>query len=409
MQKVACLCVLALGLVGSSAFGQAQSSRTPRLPLNAVPSFFQNLKSAPQHLKFNKISADGNAAIALAGSGGPDRIVSVPHFSSSFTYQNQVFPFTMMGHAPSKGGTTTVETQYVPISFFFDEFVDNNGNNIVIDANVINDEIKESPNFENFSYTSGFTQFGDGVQRAEFFKAIQGQQAGDGWHTILQEPKTLIPVTVEVPFFSSLVFTDNQGNFFALVDINFMVSQLNTLTQTEGLGIDSVPILLTRNAVYGDFFAGNPLDCCIGGFHTAIETGQNGNTHFVQVFDFVTSLDPAVANDIFGDPTVFADVEPLSHEISETMNDPFVNNVVPSWQFPGLPPGFCSNVLETGDPVENLPNPSFPVTLHGFMYHPQTEALLQWFSRQSPSSAIGGAYSYPGNNLTSPSMACPTP
>jgi len=27
----------------------------------------------------------------------------------------------------------------------------------------------------------------------------------------------------------------------------------------------------------------------------------------------------------------------------------------------------------------------------------------------SPSTAFGGAYSYPGNNLTSPSQACPTP
>jgi hypothetical protein len=37
----------------------------------------------------------------------------------------------------------------------------------------------------------------------------------------------------------------------------------------------------------------------------------------------------------------------------------------------------------------------FPVKLGGFLYHPQNEALLQWFEFQSPSSALGGAYSYP--------------
>jgi hypothetical protein len=30
-----------------------------------------------------------------------------------------------------------------------------------------------------------------------------------------------------------------------------------------------------------------------------------------------------------------------------------------------------------------------------FTYHPQVEALLQWFEFQSPSTALHGAYSYP--------------
>jgi hypothetical protein len=48
--------------------------------------------------------------------------------------------------------------------------------------------------------------------------------------------------------------------------------------------------------------------------------------------------------------------------------------------------------------------------LDGYVYHPQTLALLQWFSRETPSSAIDGAYSY-GNEsiLTSPSLACIPP
>jgi hypothetical protein len=63
-----------------------------------------------------------------------------------------------------------------------------------------------------------------------------------------------------------------------------------------------------------------------------------------------------------------------------------------------------------GDIIENLPNPSQPITLHGFTYHPQTLALLQWFEGKTPSDAINGDYSFPdATALTSPFMACPPP
>ncbi len=405
-----CATLFAFCLAGTSAWGQnlQGSAGTPHHPLDM--SQLKNVVKGPistKHLSSSKLSASTRAA-AQGASSAPVTIRSVPFFNGSFTFQNQAFPFSMMGGRPQAGGTTRIDTSYLAISFFFDEFVDNNGNNIVIDATGNTKNLLNGPDFERFPYTTGNTQFSDAVQRAEFFNVMKQPReddSDDAWHTLLELPRQFTPVTVEVPFGSSQVFTDGT-NFFAVVDINFMNSQLNTLVQTEAIRVDEVPIFVTHNAVYADFFFGG---CCVGGFHTAFETHQVGNTVFVQVFDFATSLDAAVANDIFGDPTAFADVDALSHELTETYNDPFVNNVVPSWLFPGLPAGVvvCSNVLETGDPVENLPNASFPVMIDGFLYHPQTEALLQWFSRQSPSRAFGGDYSYPGNNLTSPSQACP--
>jgi hypothetical protein len=92
------------------------------------------------------------------------------------------------------------------------------------------------------------------------------------------------------------------------------------------------------------------------------------------------------------------------------MNDPFTTNaVIPSWQFPGEP-GVCQGNLETGDPVEGLAPDlvTFPVTIGGVTYHPQNEALLQWFAQVSPSNALDGAYSYPNeSSLTAPSLSCP--
>lgn len=39
-------------------------------------------------------------------------------------------------------------------------------------------------------------------------------------------------------------------------------------------------------------------------------------------------------------------------------------------------------------------------------YHPQNEALLQWFEFMSPSNALGRAYSYP-NASTLTSLSAP--
>jgi hypothetical protein len=224
---------------------------------------------------------------------------------------------------------------------------------------------------------------------------------------LLSRPQTLIPVTIEVPVGSSQVFQLADGNYFAVIDYNFLVSQLNTLVQTEPITVDSIPIFLTRNAVYGAFSEGQPVDCCIGGLHTAFEASQTGNRIFVQTVAFATSLDPDVADGVFGDPAVFADINALSHEVAETLNDPFVNNVTPSYQIPGAPAGTCQNVLEVGDVVENLTPDYTEVTVDGVTYHPQSLGLLQWFEGTPQSNAINGDFSFPDpTRLTAPFTPC---
>ena len=402
------LCSLVLCLSGgTAAFGQQNAAKTPRQPLQVSASFFTSLNTTKKHLAFNKLSAATNAA---AQQQDP-RIVSVPNFTRSFTFGGQVFPYTMVGKDPSRKQTTTVPTQYVPMSFFFDEFVDQNGNNIVIDTTTITDEIKQSPLFENSPFATGFTQYEDAQMRAEFYPLFNKNGDNDGddnFHVLLGQPQTLIPVTIEVPFGSSIVFQAPDGSLGTLIDINFILSQLNTLVQTEPISVNAIPIFLTRNAVYGDFLKQQPAKCCIGGFHTAFEASQAGNKIFVQTFVFATSLDADIADLVFSDPTIFADVYGLSHELGETLNDPFINNLTPNYQLPGAPAGACQNALEVGDVVENLANPSLPITLHGFTYHPQTLALLQWFEGKVPSDAINGDYSFPDpTRLTAPFMACP--
>ena len=408
-----CLCVFCLSC--KAAFGQQNAKNIARHPIPADRAYFAALNVQPRHTASNKLSSSTNEMTKNQDL----RIVSLPTFTRSFTFGGQVFPYTMVGKDPAKGGNTNIPTQYIPLSFFFDEFVDQNGNNIVIDSTVVNRPLAQSPLFNNFQYTTGFTQFEDAVMRAEFFplfnKNGNNSEGSNNYHVLLGNPQTLIPVNpsfgpsvqIEVPVGSSEVFVDQDGTFFALIDIDFISSQLNTLVQTEPISVEAIPMFIARNAVY--FANQNPKFCCIGGFHTAFEANRTNNKIFVQTFTFAAWLDSDVADAIFGDPTIFADIMPISHELGELLNDPFINNITPNYQLPGFPPGACQNVLEVGDVVEETPNPSFPVTLNGFTYHPQTLGLLQWFEGITPSDAINGAYSFPGNNLTSPFMACPTP
>ena len=97
------------------------------------------------------------------------------------------------------------------------------------------------------------------------------------------------------------------------------------------------------------------------------------------------------------------DVEVLSHEIAEWMNDPLGANIVPSWGDVGQQQQSCSNVLEVGDPLSGT---VIPVTLNGFTYHVQELAFFSWFFRQSPSIGAGGLYSSNGSFKTGAGAAC---
>ena len=401
------LSLAAVALAGSTV--SAQTHALPRHPAAASSGYFSSLRSAPKQLKSSRLSASANAAIRVRDP----RIISVPNFTRSFTYKGNRYSYTMIGQEPSQRKTTQVETTYIPLSFYFDEFVDQSGNNIVIDATTITHEIRQSPLFEDASYATGYTQFVDAQMRAQFFPLFNRDSDNDGddnFHVLLGKPKNLIPVSIEVPPGSSQVFALPDGTWFALIDINFLYSQLNTLLQTEPISVTSIPIFLTRNAVYGDFQQQQPVDCCIGGFHSAYQAGKSGNKTFVQVFDFATSLDSDVSTTIFQDPGIFADVNALSHELAETVNDPFVNNITPKYQLPGAPAGACQNYLEVADVTEYLSPDYTDITLHGFTYHPQTTALLQWFQGRKPSNAVDGDYSFPDpTRLTSPFTPCPAP
>jgi hypothetical protein len=271
-------------------------------------------------------------------------------------------------------------------------------------------------------------QFADSVQRAEFFNLMK-----DNWHTNLAPVKIVQHVTLTVPFTVNLRIagvvqpvrtwftrTATDGNtvvfmlqqFFNNAFSNIGVNAINAgLWTTDGMNLELFPntFLFTPSAT--------PLvtrgPCCVLGFHTFFrDTSVTPQPRWVAGYASWTSPGTFLNAEIL-------DVLPLSHEISEAFNDPFVNNITPRWQFPGEP-GVCQGNLETGDPVEVTPHPAFPVTLEvenegrggddgdqKVTFHPSTEALVQWFTQTAPSNAFKGAFSFPNRAvLTGPALPC---
>lgn len=390
-----CLAFAAQGVSAQTSTSAAPANAQAVQPANVKTKFktINKLSAATQRALQNDGDSNGN------GGGNNGRMSTIPHWHGAFTYHGVTYPYIMAGRSPRTGGTTVVGTQVIPINIVVDGCLDANGNPVAfnIDRGTLKNTFN-SPEFESANFSTGYTQYTDAVQRAEFHSVMK-----QNWHTLLDTPNVLEPVTVEVPpEDSACLFLPPSGQPFADVDIDYFAGQLETILELENVDPTQLSIMLTKDIVL--YEGGNIFNCCVIGFHSAgAVLGVVGNP--AQTYAWASWLSPA---DDFGGGV--EDILPLSHEIGEWANDPYTNNIVPAWQEPDGSGNCGGNLLEVGDPVEIFPSPSFPTLLDGYVYHPQTLALLQWFSRETPSSAIDGAYSY-GNEsiLTSPSLACVSP
>ncbi len=349
--------------------------------------------------------------------GGLANINSVPNFSSSFTALGQTWPFTMMGNDPSLGHKTDIPTRIVAVSLELQNADLVSTTTVPVAA--FEQPTLNSPNFQaSNDFTSGqHLQFADAVQRAEFFNTMK-----QNWHTDLNPVTIVDRISIPVPRFVTVTlngaptqvrtyFTGKapDGSIFVLLLNRFFNQQIFNLVINEinanHYSTDAVNIALFPNTfLFSLSRSGGIGGCCTLGFHTFfLDPGTTPQPRWV--FAYASWISPGLFRGGFEDVTA------LSHEISESFNDPFVNNIVPRWQFPGEP-GACQGNLETGDPVEVLANGTVatPIKSKGstFIYHPQTEALLQWFEETPTSNALGGAFSFPDTSaLSGPATHCP--
>ncbi|PYY02933.1 MAG: hypothetical protein DMG64_09760 [Acidobacteria bacterium] len=334
---------------------------------------------------------------------------------------NSLWYTNMVGNPPNNHGTTYINAPVVPVDIDLRNFDGTprvlNGKRLYLAAAPFVPYVLASPVFQNSMYSSSSipTQFTDAVQRAEYYS-----KAKDDWHTILvPSVKTTRVMTLIRGTYLFGLDTDGNLAYVFVVDPNLFVNKLFPAVASD----TTTPVGAAENAgevttkdistfLFPNTFLGNPNvrgQCCILGFHTYdFEPGDdsNGNVEKRYIANYSSWISPG----LFG--AGFTDITAHSHEIAESFNDPFVvsdgvRNLTPWWLSPN---GNCQNDLEDGDVVEGLPNATYPVTLPVtvnmttslFTFHPQNEALLQWFQEGS-SDAIDHAYSYPNEGiLTSP-------
>ena len=384
------------GLINRSVLKNAHVIHFPKTP--------HDLSNGQAHARFG-----------LAG------INSVPSFNEHYFVDgldgngnpNRHWYTNMVGNPPELGGTTTIGAPIQPVNVELDD-PDGNllfflGNPLISTVAQFVDPVLGSPMFSNATFSSSPkpTQYFDAIMRAEFAK-----KAKPDWHTLLA-PRVLPPVTVHIsqpatcpsgPNFAGcnyLFVPNDDGTCCLAILLNapafenvFFPVLVNDIASGAITTKDISTFLFPSTAL----FLGDLTQCCVGGFHE-FAFDPTVAPEPIWLFNFSSWINPGVfvsAQDITG----------TSHEIAEMFNDPFVvadgvHDLTPWWLAPN---GVCQDNLEVGDATEGLPNAEFPVTLNGFTYHPQNEALKQWFEFMTPSDALGGAYSYPDTTvLTGPS------
>jgi hypothetical protein len=336
------------------------------------------------------LQARARAARARSITDG-QRVSTVPFFQSAFTYGGTTYPYQIVGTNPaSSSGSTLLRTILVPIDLTFE---DSSVPDPTLDGSSTIARVLASPIFipTRFAATGEFTQYLDAVQRAEFWNVLRNRPK---YHTFLV-PRVVAPVHLTVP--ASMGDKDDRfgtGIPLGYVDGQWWNQQLVDLISALHIRPGEVPVFITRDTLAG--FA--------AGFHDALTVTQPDGSTAIYPFAWASFYDYGFATGLGFAPDFAADVEVLGHEIVELANDPFITNTVPEWSFslPPLVPNGCSNVLETGDPLELA---IFQAQRFGFTYHLQDEAFLSWFARQTPSIGYAGRYSFLGT-FSSYSTSC---
>jgi hypothetical protein len=421
------LCLLgALALLGTSLNASALA------PDQLTATSLKDARQLHQHgpvkaIGAAKLAAGLQSATSDAGVPGIDSLVN---FTGSYHAQGvdfngnpvSLWTYAMVGHSPRSKEGVELRAPVIPVSV---DLRDAKGKARLINGHRLYSNGKQyvrptlqSPIFQKYGYSSSSepTQYTDAIQRAEFW----GSNLHDDWHTML-EPEVGETQTMQLSQDPACGTTNPDGSpghcnygfklnadgtccAYILVDINVFGNALfpTTTPVTADTPVGAAEIngdITTRDISTFLFpntylYFGDASQCCVLGYHTFdFEPGDASNNNLPRFY--VLNYSSWISPGLFG--AGFTDITAVSHELSETFNDPFVvfdnvTNLTPWWLSPN---GNCQDDLEVGDVVEGLPNSTFPITMHGFTYHPQNEALLSWFEFQSPSKAIGGAYSYP--------------
>ena len=368
---------------------------------------------------------------------------TIPHWSFQYTDPTNgvTYPITMAGGDPRSGGSTAIHTVIVPLRM---NFVAGGQDTSALNdlgwvgyratpltrtfngANRVQD-VLNSPAFSE-SFTTPAIMGGDTAQVGDAFVRAQWNKIGTDYHAPLVNDSVLPTQTIDVPANKGLAYQRPVGAWreangygttdtvTGVADYVWFSARLQNLINSLHISSTTVPIFLTDNVLLYIGHA-NYTNCCVLGYHGAAmpvgggsgSANGNGNTP-VQTFIYGAWSTPGSYSGFladYTDPTRQApnpvrgisDIHALSHEISEFLDDPFVNNEVQPWLTPTAPQYGCTDVLETGDPVVgvwfpydgNTAQAPTGTTYYG-QYHPEDEVHAQWFGRGGIEPVLGPAY-----------------
>ena len=330
------------------------------------------------------VSSGGGAPVGNGPPQMPGQPDGLAFYTANYTSLGaKPLPFNIVGTNPTNGAaTTTVPAVIVPIRVVFAT-----AGGLFLDGTNVTPAVENSPIFQAADYTVGgtdlgVTQFGDALQRGEYWR-LPG--FSPNYHVLLGGPAVAPTVTVTVT-------SPTQGNLYGLrgggllgvVAAGFFDSIVNAVT--AAYPATTLPIVLTDNVF--ESFDGTINTCCVLGYHNS----QRPPAATAKTWIYASYTDPGTfVND------VIVDVQALSHEVAEWLNDPFVGALAPGFlNFipPALLPGeggACIINFEVGDPLE-APPVSFTKVTNGTVYHLQDEVFLPWYLHTNPSFSVNGWY-----------------
>jgi chitinase len=326
--------------------------------------------------------------------------VNFPTFTGSFKAGGKEYTYRLAGRSPQLGGTTTIPTVLVPLSLRFDAYTNKAGNTLVMSAAADVPRVVASPIFQEFGFATGDTQYGDAVERAEFYPEAVAKR----WHTLLGQPRITPPLRIEIPAADGYVLSSKAvGNSLAVVDLEFVQKELFKNLGNIQVHSDELVIALAKDV---EFYAlDDATVCCSWGSHGV---QLDASSKHWQPFILSSYLEPGVVPG-------YRDIQPVTEQLAEWLNDPlqgYQTNSFPAWLQPpddhacgGHGEGSAYRFEEPTDGQTKLN--STLVIERGAFYHLENVALLPWFTENLSPNTYRHAYSFPSTvALNAPARPC---
>jgi len=352
------------------------------LTITAGPARAQEDASALAALKpvYRSIGAFHTPAefASVARALAAQKLETVPTWTHGFSIRKTSYSYTLVGARPGGGQETVIPTIIVPIRLTISDYLVH-GKPLVLDATGIDADVEGSPIFYPSFYISGVRQFSDAMLHAEF------PDAPRAWSTVLS-PSIAPTLDIVVPKGAAKVLRAKSGRLVALIDDDSIIDKPIAKWTRDYSAPESIAIFNTYNALEHDAF----------GYHSFLNAGQKSQALLYIYNSWFEDL-----GDVVGFPSPSATT--LSHEIAETIHDPLGTSVTRLWGDAFRKNTCFQHYIEVGDAIEDAaPKLQFydqwgSVGGKPKLFVLQSEALLPWFERQTPSHAQDGAYSFPGN------------